>query len=172
MPIDLLKNIIPPPLNPLNPGNNELWRNLETDLSFTFPEEYKACLNLYGSGAFSDLLLVVNPFRKDENYKDWIQKELSNYNYLKDRHPDLFSFPLYPTIGGLYPWAITSNGDTLYWEINGFPDEWPTIIYSSEGWEFERWHLSITEIISLWLSGRLNSTIMPIKDIEKTFIQQ
>jgi hypothetical protein len=68
---------------------------------------------------------------------------------------------LYPEPGGLLPWAITDNGDTLYFITTGPPDEWPTVIKGPRAPEFEVSFLSPALLVHHLAAGKFQSTILP-----------
>lgn len=168
MTIKSLLDLVQPPLNPSATGDDEAWKKLERILDFPFPDEYKACINIYGSGTFSDTIILISPF-EDHAYQDWIRTELEYYSSTREKFPELFQFSIYPSKGGLYPWAMTSSGEKIYWETLDIPDEWPIIAYSTRGPEFERWKLPVSEFLYKWISGTLDSKVLPTKGFENIF---
>ena len=75
--------------------------------------------------------------------------------------PDEFPFPVFPAAGGLFPWATTDNGDTLYWLTVGDPDTWQVVVWESRGPEHVVYPFGAAEFLQRWLSGTLECSVFP-----------
>jgi hypothetical protein len=176
MSLEKLIGLVMPPQRPLQLPNKSMWEELELKSGLIFPSEYKNCISLYGSGEFSQYLYVINPFwnfweglkRKKLTYNEWIQRKLKDYLFLKEGFSVEYPFSIYPEKAGLYPWATTVEGEVLYWEVEGEPNTWSTILYSN-GWEHERWQISTTDFLYKWLTGNLATTILPTQNLVQSF---
>ena len=60
--IDKLKSLIPPPLMPSNTGGLALRDEINQKLGIELPEDYYQIIEAYGTGWFSNNLLVFNPY--------------------------------------------------------------------------------------------------------------
>jgi hypothetical protein len=175
MSVEKLTTLIPPPQNPYQAPDAAMWQQLETDLGFIFPSDYKECVSLYGSGEFSRYLYVTNPFQnfwkglyyKKLTYREWTKQELDDYLSGKNLFPDEYPFSVYPAEGGLYPWAHVDD-IRIYWQVQGNPDNWSIILYSGD-YEYERWQLSTTDFLYKWLAGELGSKILTSDEVEQSF---
>jgi hypothetical protein len=56
---------------------------------------------------------------------------------MKELFPEDYSRPSFPLKGSFLTWAITDNGDTFFWVIDGQPDEWIVGIHSRDPAEEE-----------------------------------
>ena len=70
-------------------------------------------------------------------------------------------YPLYPDPGGLFPWAVSDNGDVLYWLTRGSPDEWEIVVNESRGPQFEGFKEPMTYFLAKLISGEIVSEILP-----------
>ena len=153
----------PPPLTPFSvPGVGD-WERVEASLGIRFPLDYKESLSRYGSGGFGDFLYLLNPFFLKEGYAytQQVSGMLEAYRALKEITPAALPYSCHPEPGGLYPAAVTDNGDVLYWVTAASPDDWPVVIYNSRHWRHEEVPLSLTALLTAWLAGSLSTRILP-----------
>jgi hypothetical protein len=61
----------------------------------------------------------------------------------------------------LLPWAVSDNGDTLYFVTAGPPYGWPTLIKGPRAPEFEASYLWPAGMVFAFATGRLRSLILP-----------
>ena len=170
-----LIKLIPPPANPLEVGNMEEWGKIEEELKLKLPEDYKRIVCTYGTGYWMEFLWVLNPFSKGEyfNLQEQIRSQLDAEREIKKEYPEEIPFPIYPEEGGLLPWAMTDNGDRLYWLTSGLPEQWATIIYESRGPEYDKRKSSCSEILLRWVTGKIKIKVFPEDfnyDTENVFV--
>jgi hypothetical protein len=60
----------------------------------------------------------------------------------------------------LLAFAITGNGDTIYWARRGTPNEWPVVVNDSRAPEWELFPFGISEFLERWLAGTIESKIL------------
>ena len=103
----------------------ERWAAVEASLGLRLPASYKLMVDRFGALSWRDFLHVLSPF----DARSWRSLRVRGREILDaDRvsrasFPSNFPLPLYPEPGGLLPWAVTDNGDTLYFVTRGPPDE-------------------------------------------------
>ncbi|MEU0337895.1 hypothetical protein ABZ092_02605 [Streptomyces bobili] len=56
-------------------------------------------------------------------------------------------------------WGTTMDADRLCWITDGAPEEWPVVVWSSEGW-YEAHLMGATDFLWGWTGGRLSSVLL------------
>lgn len=117
--IKRLNELIPPPDFPVETPGAEGWEPVVHSLGFAPPDDYREFIESYGSGSIADFLWVLNPFSLNPNL-NLIQRGRRVLDSLRDISPedDGVPYPIHPSSNGIYPWAITDNGDAMYWVIH------------------------------------------------------
>ena len=131
--LERLRQLLPPPAEPVEPGRPDGWAAVETTLGTRLPADFKAFTELYGSGTVDDFLYLFNPFASGQggnllDEKDWV---LAAYRQTRARFPELLPLPPFPEVGGVLPLGRTDNGDELYWVTEGDADSWPVALLES-----------------------------------------
>lgn len=82
---------------------------------------------------------------------EWCEK----LRQARQEWPWSLPWPIYPEPGGLFPWAVTDNGGTLYWLTEGEPDGWPTLHdpHSCVPEDWERHDLPFAELLLRTITG-------------------
>ena len=152
-----------PPSKPSETGIDSQWSEVEQKLGWILPSDYKALIENYGTGCWLDFLWVLNPFSENVNLNLLDQAEiiLEGERLVKSKYPDMIPFVLHPEKGGLFPWAITDNGDRLFWLTDDETGVFQIVVYESRGPEYEVYDLSCSEFLLQWLSGELRVGIFP-----------
>ncbi len=164
MPLSELIAVAPPPREPVAGRGN--WKAVEERLGLGLPGDFKALIETYGSGSFSDFLNPINPFRGDGAGFDWADRDILEFDReTRDEYPDALPYPIHPEPGGILPWAETDNGDILYWLTEGDPDSWPILIRESRGPDRVVYPFGAVEFLHRWLSGELTCPIFPNWDV-------
>jgi hypothetical protein len=119
-----LRDAIPPPSTPIEAGSLEAFSVVEARLGLTLPDDYKHLIYTYGTGAWKQFLWVLNPFSANRflNLIEQAQRQLDADRIIRAHWPHHVPFALFPERGGLFPWAITDNGNRLYWLTAGEPN--------------------------------------------------
>jgi hypothetical protein len=180
--LDSLRQAVPPPDQPCNPGCDEDWSGVESYFGLSFPADYKRLIRHYGSGAWGGYLWVLNPFALNrylnprliiENSHLWRAEEPEppssapvflmacdrcRQETRKRRRASPYRF--FPERPGLFPWAFSARqghrGEHwLYWLAGGVPDRWPVVIERwCEGPHFSRpMDMGCCELLLRWLRG-------------------
>ena len=158
-----LYEAISPPSKPREAGNVAAFTAVETSLALLLPEDYKRLIGTYGTGVWKEFLWVLNPFASNVylNLFEQVKRQLDAERKIRADWPGNVPFALYPEQGGLLPWAMTDNGNRLYWQTVGDPAHWPTVIYESRGPEFECFPFGCCEFLLRWVSGKLPVSVFP-----------
>jgi hypothetical protein len=161
---------VPPPADPVEAGRAEAMAAVEERLGLALPADYKSLIGAYGTGSWKDFLLVLNPFASNRylNLFEQTQRQLDAERVIRAAWPSEVPFAIYPEPGGLLPWAMTDNGNRLYWLTQGHPDDWPTVIYESRGPRHDRHQVSCCEFLRRWVAGQLRVSVFP-EDFEYGF---
>jgi hypothetical protein len=166
-PLEKLKNLVASPKKPLFEGRHEAWPVIEEILGLDLPTDYKEIIAAYGSGSFSDFIYLYNPFcpfwTSSNLLSGTTKQRLRAYREGQAQHPQYSPpFRAYPEPGGLFPWASTDNGDTLFWLTVGSPDKWTTVVCDSKTSEAcDEFSFGVAEFLLCWLSGSLVSRVLP-----------
>ncbi|MFF3014749.1 SMI1/KNR4 family protein [Streptomyces sp. NPDC057939] len=133
------------------------WAVVEAGLGTRLPEDYKRLVEAYGWGEFCDFLHLHTPFGTSEhNGIEW-QRAHPTGSRERDRrrHP----YPLHPAPGALLIWGTTMDADRLCWRTDGAPEEWPVVVWSSEG-RYRTHAMGTSEFIESWALGRASSDLL------------
>ena len=158
-----LCEVVPPPINAVDAGNPMSFAAVEASLGLILPADYKNLVGAYGTGSWKGFLWVLNPFALNRFLNLLVQTEsqLDAERVTRAGCPDQIPFPIHPEPGGLLPWAMTDNGDRLYWLTKGHADHWPTIIYESRGPRYDSFDMSCCEFLRKWVAGHLTVSVFP-----------
>ncbi len=74
--------------------------------------------------------------------------------------PELKRRPTYPKGNSFFPWAITDNGDSFFWVIDGLSDEWVVGIHSPDQTEEEIYNLNMSTFLFKLLNKDIKSEIL------------
>lgn len=146
MSILALQRVLAPPLKPHCAVRDEAaWQTLEQQHQLIFPSDFKQFIGVYGTGTIVDFITIFNPFSTYESANFF-----HNMNFVlpNERRFQQIPLPLYPEPNGLLPFANTYDGDNLWWQTTGAPDEWHTVITRVKSDEYERYPLTMTEFFT------------------------
>lgn len=160
---DALQKIVTPPSFPTSNGGFDRFIEIETELGLQLPSDYKDLIIAYGDGCWQGFWYLLNPFTENK-YLNLItqasQDGSSGYDILSAKRSVrnlVTDYPhkIWPEENGIFPWGMTDNGGRFFWITRGNADDWPTIYYPSRDPDFERYELSVSEIILGAISGTL-----------------
>lgn len=164
--MDLIELVTPPECTSAF-GSAGDWSLVEGILEMKLPDDFKRLINGYGAGCFSHFLYPLSPFAPFKTSLNLLSGEtkqlLSAYTTGQVEYPQYAPpFPAYPKEGGLFPWAITINGDTLFWLRKGACEDWPIVICDSKfSEEYDLFELNSTEFLCQWILGELAPKVFP-----------
>jgi hypothetical protein len=165
MSIEKLAAVLPPPAGPVETPRRgaEDWAAVEGGLGTPLPPDYKAFVEGYGTGAIDDFLWVFNPFSANEhaNLISQTKVRLDSLRSLRDEFQLDIRYELFPAGGGLLPFGATANGDVLFWETAGEPQDWAVIVGESRASEYESFGSNMTGFLHDILSRKEVSRIFP-----------
>jgi hypothetical protein len=143
---DALKTIaklLPPPASPR--GLDRPWDAVERELGLRLPDDYKAFIDLYGTGQVSSAegWAVIWNFRDTSLSGPSLREWLTGPNCLPEFYRRVINgsewpcpYPIYPEPGGLRPFANVIDVDALNWLTAGPPDRWGLVYYGCDEQEF------------------------------------
>jgi len=163
MSMEHVTKVIPPPEHPVETGSSAEWSKIEQELNLSLPSDYKSYIARYGSGCIGGLLWPLNPFAANPNINlmQQFKGTLDALRSLRDRFGEELPYQLYPERGGLFPWGLTDNGDSLYWLTEGGPEGWPVVVNAGREPRYERYNLPMTEFLACLVEGTFRSEIVP-----------
>jgi len=172
--LDKLIKILPPPEFPQKTGDKEQWGEFFGALGTELPTDYVKFIGIYGTGGIDNFLWILTPFVNDENV-NYLgrQKEMKDsYIQSKKNFPQYYKHDVYPSSGGILPWAYTDNGDELYWLTDGKPDEWKIVVYESRSPENYTYSLTMVEFLYQIITKELICNAFPddFPSNETTFV--
>ena len=161
--LERLRQLLPPPADPVEPGRPDGWGEVEGALGTELPSDFKAFTELYGSGTVDDFLYLFNPFTAgpDGNLLAEKDRVLDGYRQTRARFPERLPLPPFPDPGGVLPLGRTDNGDELYWVTQGDPDGWPVALLESRAARQEVHPMPVTEFLAALAANQLTSRILP-----------
>src|SRR6476646_8300105 len=148
--LEQLATILPPPSIPIAATGD--WSAVANALGTRLPDDYMGFITRYGTGCISGFLWVLNPFEKNAHLNLLARYPIitAGDRQIREESPDEVPEPLYPEPGGLLPWALTDNGDRLYWRTTGAADSWTVVVWESRGPEHASCALSMAGFLRAW----------------------
>lgn len=101
---------------------------------------------------------MLNPFAANRyiNLLEGGQLRLRAYAELRAQFPSLYVDDVYPAPGGLLAFAITDNGNVLYWKTVGDSNTWIVVVYEGRGPE----HFELSGFMTDFLASVLTRTVV------------
>lgn len=158
-----LTKVMRPPTSPSEAPDEGGWEPVEAKLGIELPEDYKEFVSTYGTGAVDNFLWVLNPFSQNKNLNLLNQVKV-NLDALRQLCIDSnirIPYEIYPDVNGLFPWAITDNGDSLYWLTKSFPSNRWIVVGDSAAFQWREFKLSTAEFLALLVTKELVVDIFP-----------
>jgi hypothetical protein len=138
------------------------WKDVEFRLGLELPDDYKQLIAAFGSSNFGDFIIVLNPFSNAEHRQLERRAHTLVGATLESRRsdPESIPFAVFPEQCGLFPWAVTDNGDTLFWLTEGPSAYWPMVVLESRGPGHERHKAGTCALLCAFLKAELSSPIL------------
>ncbi len=162
MAIGELISIVPPPEAPTESQATD-WPTVEDNVGAVLPDDYKAFVERYGTGIINDFLWILNPFstRKYVNLLSQIDLQLSALKTLTQDFGEHCPYPLFPADEGLLPFAISDNGDVIYWLTEGNPNSWKIVVNDARSPRYEEFDGDMTSFLRKILTREIECTLFP-----------
>lgn len=161
MSIKNLTHILVPPLAPVDVGRAEEWDTIERQVG-KLPDDYKMFIGRFGTGIINNFLWVLNPASSNQHLHLLREGEpiLSALRELRQAGEQC-PYPLYPEIGGLFPFGKTDNGDALFWLQVGEPNQWPVVVNAARDPEYQKFNCGMADFLAGILTQRIRCSIFP-----------
>jgi hypothetical protein len=127
------------------------------------PEDYKSFLEAFGIGTINGFLVVLAPLSSSPHV-DLLKRgrsELEAYQTSKREFPKYYRDEVYPTPGGILPFAVTDNGEVLYWRTVGSPERWTVTVYESRGPKKFDFDGGMAEFLVGILTAKIECDVLP-----------
>ncbi|MFA7768238.1 SMI1/KNR4 family protein [Streptomyces sp. NRRL S-448] len=154
-----LAQAFPPPDVP----RAHAWARVEEELGTILPSDYKRLVDLYGGGLFDDAIWVLEPDCFNQYY-DLVMENRDRAEAQQRLWQGGEPKPVALEGAGsrTIAWAVTENGDCLYWlaRPGHEPDQWTVAIKEGRGREWEFHAQSCSEFLrSVLLTGDAESDV-------------
>ncbi|MBX3439683.1 MAG: SMI1/KNR4 family protein [Planctomycetaceae bacterium] len=158
-----LQKVMQPPESPFETPNEDGWEFVEARLGFALPDDYKKFINCYGTGAVDRFLWVLNPFSENKHLNLFESSgiQLQTLRQLRDEFGEHIPYAVFPNPNGIFPWAITDNGDVLYWVCDGLPSNWLIVVNESRGPRWREYGLTTTDFLTKVITKELFVDVFP-----------
>lgn len=147
-------------LEPDSPERSSVdWDEVEREIGLSLPSDYKALFPYEGRIFLGDLINIISPaLLKEEG--EWY---LDDAKTLREEDPETAPYPLFPEPRGVFPWAVSTNNDVLWWRTLGEPDEWTVIAQARDSRPEDWWpyELSATEFLAKLMTREIQCPVFP-----------
>jgi hypothetical protein len=174
MGIESVTRFVSPPPKPREVGGSEDWKAVEAQLGTPLPEDYRAFIVAFGTGTIDGFMMVFNPFSANrfvnliergraelEAYVEVFQPPAGSPFLTGGARKTELPHPVYPSPGGLLPFAGTDNGEIFFWKTAGAPDQWTTVVYAARGPEYFEYPGGMTDLLGALLSRTTTCSVLP-----------
>jgi hypothetical protein len=145
--------LCPPP----GPAVGVNWARAEGLLGLVLPDDYKALVEAYGVGWFSEWLMVNlpdSPYPQFELLHD-VQDTVEWHRHSRDQQPATIPYAFHPEPAGLIRWGHTRTGDDFWWlPVADDPASW-RIVASDHGVDWAEFAGTTTEFVHRLLTEQL-----------------
>jgi len=160
--IDDIIKVMPPVNNPLDVPTQSQWIAIEGKLGTGLPDDYKEFIQTYGTGKVDDFLYVFTPFSVNENLNLFDQLKLQSDVLVELKsYGENVPYKIFPEVEGVIPFAITDNGDVLFWKTSTEPNDWTVLVNEARSPDWEKYEMSMSKFLSEIVSHRLSCKIFP-----------
>lgn len=136
------------------------WGDVQAALGIELPTDYRCLVDEFGGGHIDEYLYLSEPQRRNPYYElceagsDRVEALEHFWDRGEERPEELAG-----TGARVYPWAITDNGEALYWLMEpGTPaDDWIVTVNEARGPRRDRFDVGCLGFLTGVLSGRITS---------------
>ena len=144
--VDRLLALVPAPRGRVSSGE---WSRVAVELGVPLPRDFVELATAWGDGWLVDPVSLAPPDRFLERSARRLTWEREAWEATGAPVPRLW-----PILGGLFPWADTSNGDTLWWKTGGTSDTWTVASQEARAYDFAQTEWTPAEALLAFLEGR------------------
>ncbi|MER5777488.1 SMI1/KNR4 family protein [Streptomyces sp. NPDC002039] len=146
---------------PSNAPRAHDWARVEDLLGTALPSDYKELVDLYGGGLFDDAIWILEPDCPRTHYDLVTQnRDLAEARQRLWQGGEPRPARLDESGSRIIAWAVTENGDCLYWHARPGqePEQWTVMLKEGRGREWEFHAQSCSEFLrSILLTGDTES---------------
>ncbi|WP_369189730.1 SMI1/KNR4 family protein [Streptomyces sp. R08] len=148
---------------PLAPRPATDWSQVEARLGHSLPSDYQALVGELGGGRLDGYLWLLEPDCPNRHY-DLVTTDKDQTQILAELWEAGEERPIELVNSGaqVFPWAVTDNGECLYWfaRPNVSADDWTIAVNEARGSEWEFFPAGCVEFLDGILSRTLESEIL------------
>lgn len=161
MSIDELERVLPPPRSPLDAPDQADWLVVEKALGLVLPNDYKEFVSQYGAGCIDGFVWPFNPVTQNHHINLLKQAVAQNdlLRLVQKQFPRDVPYDLFPHERGLLPWAVTDNGDVLFWLKRH--ETHLIVVHDSRAPEWEEYDVSTTAFLTQVLLRHIVVKVFP-----------
>ena len=165
MSIDVIKA-----LAPARPyvARDRAWSHVEASIGLALPDDFKQIVTYYGPGIWAEWIILFTPVTAGTPYDleswpaDMLEQERGFLGDLTaEQRAEEFPYRLYPEAGGLYPFALSAQGDRLFWRTVGHPNDWPVVLSYTRDTATTEFPFGIGELLERFLRNELDEEAFP-----------
>ncbi|MFI1921329.1 MULTISPECIES: SMI1/KNR4 family protein [unclassified Streptomyces] len=156
-----LVRLVAPPAEPVDASGD--WAAVQDEIGGRLPADYRRLVETYGWGEFCDFLYLRTPFGTSRH--NGIERQVADLSSPAPSVRECGCHPhsSHPAPGAgpaeLLIWGTTMDADRLCWLTGGAPDEWPVVVWSSEG-RHETHQMGAAHFLAGWVGGHVGSHLL------------
>jgi hypothetical protein len=140
-----IAKLLPPPASPR--GLDRTWDTIEREIGLQLPDDYKAFIDLYGTGTVSSARgwAIIWNFREAPRSGGSLSDELGGPESVAEFYRRQINatdypcpYPIFPESGGLLSFGSVVDVQNLNWLTVGPPNRWEVVYFHFDGLEFTR----------------------------------
>jgi hypothetical protein len=139
------------------------WVQVEENLGYRLPNDYKDLVARYGEGCFSQFIHIYQPVSSLDAIDLGVQqgKSLWALRYLRDEGEDIPYRLDEPA--ELLTFGRTDNGDIFFWHCDplGSPEDWTVLVKEPRGDDWFGYRGGVTKFLADVVSGEIEVPFFP-----------
>ncbi|MEU7967399.1 SMI1/KNR4 family protein [Streptomyces sp. NPDC049097] len=153
-----LQTICPPPTVPVAQPHD--WEQVEHEVGFQFPKDYKELVERYGQGSYAQFIDVFQPGSSFPA----VDIKVAPGEILETLHSvDMHGFHVPGGLDSLFPVGVTDNGNYIFWRMNprDNPGGWGIAVNEPRGDRWDFFEGNLTSFLVAVLSGAHRVPMFP-----------
>ncbi|MCF2860201.1 SMI1/KNR4 family protein [Pseudoalteromonas sp. SMS1] len=135
---------------------------IEKSLKSTLPLDYKVLCETFADGFFLDRIRLLSPQmdggQEKVNYEIASKLKLMEVN--RKDFPEFYNYCLFPEPKGLLTFALSDNGEYIFWVCNGRPEDWTIAVMSEDGHDLEFYNNNLIGFLIGLAEGHIITSIL------------
>jgi len=139
-----------------SPGESVDWDVVGQTWGGSFPEDFRAFMEVYGRGTIDNVLAIATPLDGSPTPGVLRCRDLTPTRPTECRvGGNVVTYPAWPAPGGLVGWGTTGGGLDLYWRTEGTdPGLWPVVVRNHRGGAATEHRMGVAEFLVRMLGDR------------------